>query len=125
MISTTYIFQELILMATGLVFLLPRAIEESHEPLLSLWWDWAEMHKDNDFEFTPGDEWAGTNAHPAGWYDEEFEEYLDEVCGLDLSSKEIYSGLYELNKYLVKHKYVKRMNYWNHYVYQINTKKLY
>ena len=118
-----YILFEIGLMVSGLVLLGPRAIQENLEPWLSLWWDWAELHKDNDFEEVWYD-WDCKNHHPAGWYDEEFETWLEEQ-EIDTCNKEAYMGLCELEKYLVRHKLVKRQLFWNHWVYQINKDKLY
>ena len=113
---------ELIIMSMAIWFI-PMAIKESYEPWLSLWWDWAEQHRDNDFEEVWYD-WNCANHHPAGWYDEEFERWLDEN-GFDPWKKGNYKAVCDLNKYLLRHKYIKRQCYWNHWVYQINEKALY
>ena len=120
---TEILVSELGMAVVGLVFFGPRAIEETHEPWLSRWCDWAEQHLENDFEAVWYD-WNCTNHHPQGWYDEEFEMWLDEN-GFEPWEKENYLALTKLEKYLVKHKYVKRMWYWNHPVYQINKKRFY
>ena len=108
---------------TGLIFLWPYAAQEIHEPWISLWWEWATLHQDNDFEEVLWD-WDRTHHHPEKWYDEEFEIWLVEN-GIDPSTREAYLGLCDLETYLLKHKFIKRMNYGNHWVYQINKDRLY
>ena len=118
---TNIILLEATVAIIGAVFLGPQAIEDSHEPWLSLWWEWAGQHLDNDFPAV----WDGCNynyCHPEGWYTLEFEEWLEEK-GFDTSKKEIYLGLSNLENYLVKHKYIKRVYYWT-YMYKINREKL-
>jgi len=105
------------------IWYVPMAIAESHEPWLSLWEEWAWKHKDNDFEDVWYD-WNCTNHHPAGWFDEEFVDWLEEQ-GMDPYSHESYKAIQRLEKYLLKHKYIKRQLYWNHWIYQINKKALY
>ena len=119
---SNYIIREIGMMIIGLIFLGPMAIQEAHEPWFSLWLKWAHAHKDNDFECA-WDPYNNSNHHPAGWYDEEFEIWLDEN-GFDPWAKSNYPKINDLNKYLLRHRYIKRQIYWNRYIYQIRKEKL-
>lgn len=59
------ILRELVIMSAA-IFFIPQVIEERHEPLLSIWWDWAEMHRNNDFAAIEYDEWSNRTQHPRG-----------------------------------------------------------
>lgn len=119
---SNYIIYEVGMMVVGLIFFGPMAIQEAHEPWFSLWLEWADMHKDNDFEYY-WDEYNCYNNHPAGWYNAEFELWLDEN-GFNPYAKENYLALCDLEKYLIRHKYIKRQCHWGQYVYQIRKEKL-
>lgn len=113
---------ELLIMST-VIWFIPAAIEESHEPWLSLWWDWAEQHIDNDFPEV-WDEYYWLDNHPAGWYNREFRTWLEKQ-GIDTAQYDNNAALWRLEKYLLKHKFIKRQFYWNQWVYQINAKNLF
>lgn len=61
---------------------------------------------------------------PEGWYADEFEEYLDEI-GFPAYTKDGYTQLCNLEKYLLKHHFIERTLYWNRYNYRINKGKLF
>ena len=119
------LFTEFSFTVLGVIWFLPSALREHEinqlEPFFSLWWDWAELHKDNDFPATYG-EYYTESIHEAGWYDLEFEQWLDEIGAKPWDH---FYKLCALERYLVKHKYVKRKCSWNHWVYQINKEKLF
>ena len=121
------ILTELILAGLGTIFFLPSVIREYKEnqlePFFSLWLQWAEIHQDNDFPFAGSEDYSEP-IHPNGWYDLEFERWLDGI-GINPWDQNNFHKLCALERYLIKHKYIKRQCYWNHWIYQINKEKLF
>ena len=118
------LFTEISFTALGALFFFPSVIREQKicklEPFYSLWMRWATMNQNNPFPKADAFDYVDP-IHEAGWYDLEFEQWLDEIGAEPWNN---YYKLYNLNKYLLKHKFIERKCYWNHWVYRINKEKL-
>lgn len=119
---TNIILTESIISFMG-IFFIPIAMREIHEPLFSLWLDFAENHINNDFDYISSSSYGDAD-HPDGWFNIEFEKWLDEI-GYPVYTHEGHISYMKLMNYLRKHHYIESKIYWNHYIYRINAKKVY